>query len=402
MDRNGGSINRPPVLDGSNYDCWKARMIAFIKSMDQKAWRAIITGWNHPIVPAEDGSSILKGEGDWTPDEEAESNSNSKALNVIFNGVDENIFNLINTCTEAKQAWEILQTAHEGTSKVRMSKLQLLTSKFENLRMEDDETILEFNTRVRDIANSCFALGEKIPEEKLARKILRSLPKRFSMKVTAIEESQDLSTMKVDELIGSLQTFEMTFEDRPEKKLKNLAFKSEESQKEDCLSEAIALLTKKFNKSVNRVRAKWRTNVPHKTSNNKAQGMSKEETNSEEETEVQCYDCEGFGHTRIQCPNILRKQKKGLAAILSDSEDESEDEVTNNAFSGILDTSSDDSLKSFTDIEGSDFDYDAKIREQDEIIEMLIQEHKEQASLRKEYNFLKSKLISMTESLRCL
>jgi hypothetical protein len=78
--------------------------------------------------------------------------------------------------------------------------------------MEDDETISEFNTRVRDIANSCFALGEKIPEEKLARKILRSLPKRFSMKVTAIEESQDLSTMKVDELIGSLQTFEMTFE----------------------------------------------------------------------------------------------------------------------------------------------------------------------------------------------
>ncbi|KAK2396297.1 gag-protease polyprotein [Trifolium repens] len=212
MDRNGGSINRPPVLDGSNYDYWKARMIAFIKSMDKKAWKAIVTGWNHPIVTTEDGSSILKGERDWTPEEEAESNNNSKALNAIFNGVDENIFKLINTCTEAKQAWEIMQTAHEGTSKVRMSKLQLLTSKFENLRMEDDETISEFNTRVRDIANSCFAIGEKIPEEKLARKILRSLPKRFSMKVTAIEESQDLSTMKVDELIGSLQTFEMTFE----------------------------------------------------------------------------------------------------------------------------------------------------------------------------------------------
>jgi uncharacterized membrane protein YheB (UPF0754 family) len=91
-----------------------------------------------------------------------------------------------------------------------------------------------------------------------------------------------------------------------------------------------------------------------------------------------------------------------LAEILSDSEDESEDEVTNNAFSGILDTSSVDSIKSFIDTVGSDFDYDAKIRAQDEIIEMLIQEHKEQASLRKEYNFLKSKLISMTESLRCL
>ena len=42
------------------------------------------------------------------------------------------------------------------------------------------------------------------------------------MKVTAIEESQDLSTMKVNELIDSLQTFEMSLDDKPEKKMKNL------------------------------------------------------------------------------------------------------------------------------------------------------------------------------------
>ncbi|KAK2421943.1 gag-protease polyprotein [Trifolium repens] len=140
MDKRG-SINRPPVLDGSNYDYWKARMVAFLKSMDQKAWRAIITGWNHPIVTAEDDSTSLKGVADWSPEEETEASGNSKALNAIFNGVDENIFKLINTCTEAKQAWEILQTAHDGTSKVRMLKLQLLSTKFENLKMEDDETI---------------------------------------------------------------------------------------------------------------------------------------------------------------------------------------------------------------------------------------------------------------------
>ena len=86
--------------------------------MDQKAWRAIITGWNHPIVTAADGSTSLKGVADWSLEEETEASGNSKALNAIFNDVDENMFKLINTCTEAKQAWEILQTAHEGTSKV--------------------------------------------------------------------------------------------------------------------------------------------------------------------------------------------------------------------------------------------------------------------------------------------
>ncbi|KAK2396393.1 gag-protease polyprotein [Trifolium repens] len=250
------------------------------------------------------------------------------------------MFKLINTCTEAKQAWEILQTAHEGTSKVRMSKLQLLATKFENLRMEDEETISEFNTRIRDIANSTFALGEKIPEEKLARKILRSLPKRFNMKVTAIEESQDLSTMKVDELIGSLQTFEMSLDDKPEKKMKNLAFKSEESQTDDELSEALAYLTKNFNKSLSQLQARYKPNVPDKRSNIKSQGKSKEENTSEQNKEVRCFECEGFGHIRPECPNFLRKQKKGMAATLSDSEEEKEEEPTTKAFAGTFETSS--------------------------------------------------------------
>jgi hypothetical protein len=132
----------------------------------------------------------------------------------------------------------------------RLECQQLLPTKFENLKMEDDETISEFSNRIRDIANSSFALGERIPEEKLTRKILRSLPKRFDMKVTAIEESQDLRTMKMDELIGSLQAFEMTFNDRSEKKVKSIACQSKEDADEHNLSRAIALISSNFNKSL--------------------------------------------------------------------------------------------------------------------------------------------------------
>ena len=119
------------------------------------------------------------------------------------------MFRLINTCTEAKKASEILKTAHESTSKVRMSGLNLLTTQFENLRMKEDELISDFNIRLRDIANTSFSLRKKMSEEKLVRKIIRSLPRKFNMKVSVIEEAQDLSNMKVDELIGYSQTFEI-------------------------------------------------------------------------------------------------------------------------------------------------------------------------------------------------
>ena len=92
--------------------------------------------------------------------------------------------------------------------------------------MRDDETIQDFHMSILDIANSSSALGETMSEEKLVRKILRSLPKKFDMKVTVIEEAQDIKNMKVDELMWSLQTFEITLNERTDKKSKSIAFAS--------------------------------------------------------------------------------------------------------------------------------------------------------------------------------
>lgn len=78
-----------------------------------------------------------------------------------------------------------------------MSRLQLLTTKFESLKILKDETIVEFNVCLLDIANESFALDEKILEKKLVRKFLRSLSKRFDMKVTTIEEAHDIRTTSV-------------------------------------------------------------------------------------------------------------------------------------------------------------------------------------------------------------
>ena len=55
-----------------------------------------------------------------------------------------------------------------------------------------------------------FNLGEKTEDSKIVRKILQSLSESFCVKVIAIEESKDLDDIKVQELIGSLQTYELS------------------------------------------------------------------------------------------------------------------------------------------------------------------------------------------------
>ena len=86
--------------------------------------------------------------------------------------------------------------------------------------MFEDESLSEFYTKSCDICNKSFALGEKILESILTRKIIRSLPDRFQPKTTAIEEGTNLDTMKVEELMGSLRAFEMNMQHRKKKKKK--------------------------------------------------------------------------------------------------------------------------------------------------------------------------------------
>ena len=117
---------------------------------------------------------------------------------------------------------------HEGTDAMKLSKLHILTTCFENLKMKEDKSISNFNGRQCNIDNEAFALGEKFSEEKLVRKTLRYLPKRFTYKVTAIEEAKDVRRMKSKELMGSLRTFEMNLEEeKGDHKSKGIALQVE-------------------------------------------------------------------------------------------------------------------------------------------------------------------------------
>jgi len=206
-------------------------------------------------------TAVLKSEEEWTAIEDKQALGDSKALNALFNDVDKNMFRLIKQCIVAKDAWEILKTAHEGTTKVKSAKLQLLTTKFEKLRMLEDESIHDYYLNILNIANTFDSLGEKISDEKLVRKILRSLPKRFDMKVTTIEEAHDISGIKVDELVGSLQNFELVIDNRTEKKDKSVAFTYNtennevlrDSVSDEDLSENPVMLGRQFNKILKHV-----------------------------------------------------------------------------------------------------------------------------------------------------
>ena len=98
---------------------------------------------------------------------------------------------------------------YKGTKAVKINKLQQLTTRFENIGMSDDESFDEFYAKFSNIVNSAYNLGEIYDQSKIVMKIRRSLTKDFKPKVTAITEINDVDSISVDELVGSLHSYEL-------------------------------------------------------------------------------------------------------------------------------------------------------------------------------------------------
>ncbi|XP_022897283.1 uncharacterized protein LOC111410921 [Olea europaea var. sylvestris] len=293
------SLSVPPYFDGSNYAYWKVRMSAFLKSLDEHVWLSVQNGWKPPSTSIS-GTVNLTDISLWTKDELAECNWNNKGLHALFMAVSPEEFRRV--------------------------------SMFEEVRMKDDETFDEFYAKLNDIVNSSFNLGEKISESKIVKKVLRSLPKRFRPKVTVIEESKDLDEVKIEELVGSLQTYELTI--TQPKKGKSIALKSikedESSDTESLRDEEIAYFVKKFQKVLNNRRKSQdkKSGAPNRFTKAKTETFNNKGS-SDKPRLVRCHECQGIGHYRNECPSYKKNQRKGkgkaLIVSLTDNESETSD-----------------------------------------------------------------------------
>ncbi|GAV68746.1 UBN2 domain-containing protein, partial [Cephalotus follicularis] len=192
---------------------------------------------------------------------------------------------------------------------VKDTKINRLVHDYKLFTMLENENISSMYARFNDIINALKGLGQIYTNHELVSKILRCLPKSWEPKVTAIEEAKDLSTLPLEDLLGSLMTHELRMSDHARNDLKKKtialkALKEEESDKE------MTLCTKRIRKIL----------MDRKFQSNK-------------------------GDTK--CPKLKKKKenfkKKAMIATWSDIDDSSSDdedkneEVTNIAFMAIED-----------------------------------------------------------------
>ena len=219
--------------------------------------------------------------------------------------------------------------------------------------MKEDELFDEFYAKLKGIVNSTFNLGETIPEPKIVRKVLKSLPERFHAKITAIEEPQDIDKIPLTELVGNMQTYKLGLTRiRKSSKGKSMALKAKSSNTDESLndkdSKMKSYITRQFKKFMKNANAIGFDKDRKQSSLSQFKNQDKRKKDARNGGQYivtsgpKCFGCQYFGHMKQECPMYLKfiGKSKTLATMLSDikPEDDSdnEDDGILNAFTTTI------------------------------------------------------------------
>ncbi|GJY79222.1 retrovirus-related pol polyprotein from transposon TNT 1-94 [Tanacetum coccineum] len=186
----------------------------YIKSKDLDLWHVITNGDFQPIIqnPETKLDEVIPFDKQ-IDDLKRRLAKNNEAKMVIYNALPRKEYERIFMCNTAKSFWKTLLITHQGNSQVKDNKIDLLVQQYEQFVISEDESIDSAFARFNTIITSLKALDEGYSSKNYVRKFLRALHPKWRAKVTAIEESKDLTSLSLDELISEDEEYAMAVRD---------------------------------------------------------------------------------------------------------------------------------------------------------------------------------------------
>ena len=279
-----------PVLNNTNYTLWALRMKKIL--LANGVWDLV------------EGVSTSK---------EIDVKKDSSASAYLFQGLPEDLQMQVAGCETAKEIWDSLKARFIGTEDVQQAHSQQLKSEFERLVMKEDESIDTFAGKLMSIITKAATCGLTFDEQTKVRKLLNAVPDKFVPVVATIEMVVDFKTVKLEEIIGKLKTYE-----------ERLKFRkgSEEDNSEKLL------FTRQGNNrnyernygndrrgGGNQTRGRGQGRFTRDSKNGDSYDRNKRNHGDQnyhrrDFREIECYNCHEFGHFAANCPKPNRREEK--------------------------------------------------------------------------------------------
>ncbi|GJR83096.1 zf-CCHC domain-containing protein [Tanacetum coccineum] len=257
---------------------------------------------------------------------------------VIYNALPRKEYEIIFMCNTAKEIWKTLLITHRGNSQVKDNKIDLLVQQYEQFVISEDESIDSTFARFNTIITSLKALDEGYSSKNYVRKFLKALHLKWRAKVMTIEESKDLTSLSLDELIGNLKVHEMIIKKDSEivkakGERRSLALKAKkESSDEECSTsrsedEEYAMAVRDFKKFFKR-RGRF---MRQPRNDKKTVQRSRDDKN--DKSKRKCFRCRDPNHLIRECPKPPRdkNQRAFVGGSWSDSGEEDNEKIKDEA-----------------------------------------------------------------------
>ena len=223
MSRSKYETVRVPVLKKDEYSTWKVKMLLALEATDVDYLDRIREGPIVPkkIVPAhqEEGVEIpddfipkLKSE--WTDDEKTAVLKDAKVRNLLHNGLDPVMSNIVIACKTAKQVWDTLEIQCSGTESIKKNRRNILIQEYEFFEAKSGESLTDIYDRFLKLLNELSLVGKEYSNEDSNSKFLRALPEEWDMQAALIRDRSDLNELSLDEIHGRLKTYELELHQR--------------------------------------------------------------------------------------------------------------------------------------------------------------------------------------------
>ncbi|GJW85685.1 retrovirus-related pol polyprotein from transposon TNT 1-94 [Tanacetum coccineum] len=233
-----------------------------------------------------------------------------------------------------RMIWKNLLITYQDNNQVKDNKIDLLVQQYEQFVISEDESIDSAFARFNTIITSLKALDEGYSSNNYVRNFLRALHPKWRAKVTAIEESKDLTSLSLDELIRNLKVHEMIIKKDSEVvkakgERKSIALKAKkESNDEECSTsrsedEEYAMAVRDFKKFFKR-RGRF---VRQPQNDKKTFQRSRDDKNGKGDRK--CFRCGDPNHLIGECPKPPKdkNQRAFVGGSWSDSGEEDDEKV---------------------------------------------------------------------------
>ncbi|GJR75533.1 zf-CCHC domain-containing protein [Tanacetum coccineum] len=368
----GQSMQRPPLFESDHFIYWKNRFETYVKAKDLDLWHIILNG-DFPPVARNKETQILEM--------------------VPFEQQDDDLKKKLAKNNEAKMD----------------NKIDLFVQQYEQFTILEEESIDSGFARFNTIITSLKALDEGFSSKNYVRKFLRALHPKWRAKVTTIEESKDLSSLALDELIGNLKVHEVVMEKDSEiyrgkkERVKSIALKAKKESSDDETStsesddEEYAMAVRNFKKFFRRKGKFVRQPREEKKS-------FRQRDEKKGKSDRKCFRCGDPNHLIGDCPKPSRNkdQKAFIGGSWSDSENDAEDK-TNDETCLMAQSSNEVTLNSscYSD-NASSLDNDNMQIEYDSLCEISLKIINKNKILKTKRDLLEKEILELNEKIKKL